>query len=83
MTLQVASKRVAWLLKDLCVQLGYCTAARDEERFAQLVPRGADAFADAVLVTEGLDPELEKGARRDVRALVAARFAQWTGEGAT
>jgi len=51
---------VAWLLHDLCTQLGYSMAARQPERFIELVSKGPDSFADAVLVAEGLDPALEK-----------------------
>jgi hypothetical protein len=70
-------KEVAWLLQDLCTQLGYSMATREPERFIELVPQGPDSFADAVLRAEGLDPTLEKRLRRDVRQFVAARFERW------
>ena len=83
MTIQVDSKRVAWLLEELCTELGHCSAARDQARFESLVGRGADAFADAVLAAEGINPEHDKEARRELRSFVGERFARWDAEGAT
>ena len=77
MALSADSTQVYWLLGDLCVQLGHCSAAREQERFEQLVSSGPDAFADAVLIAEGINPEYEKHLRREVRDFVAARFARW------
>ena len=68
---------VASLLHDLCTQLGYSMAARQPERFIELVSKDPDSFADAVLVAEGLDPALEKRLRRDTRQFVATRFERW------
>jgi hypothetical protein len=68
---------VAWLLQDLCTQLGYSMAVLQPERFIALVHKGPDSFADAVLLAEGLDPTREKRLRRDVRQFVAARFERW------
>ena len=70
-------KDVEWLLHDLCTNLGYSMAVREAERFIALVEQGPDAFADAVLLAEGLDPTLEKDLRRGVRKFVAARFERW------
>jgi hypothetical protein len=72
--MEPSPKEVAWLLQDLCTQLGYGLAMLQPERFIELVPKGPDSFADAVLLAEGLDPTLEKRLRRDVRQFVAARF---------
>jgi hypothetical protein len=36
-------------------------------------PRDADAFADAVLAAEGLDPSLHKQLRRAVRSKIERR----------
>lgn len=74
-------KEVASLLQDLCTQLGYSLAMRQPERFIELVPKGSDNFADAVLLAEGLDPTLEKRLRRDIRQFVAARFERWAAGG--
>ena len=77
MTFSADSSQVAWLLNDLCVQLGHCSAGREQERFEQLVSLGPDAFADAVLIAEGINPEYEKQLRREAHDFVAARFALW------
>jgi hypothetical protein len=74
-------KQVAWLLQDLCTQLGYSMAMRQPERFIQLVHTGPDSFADAVLLAEGLDPAREKRQRRDIRQFVATRFERWAAGG--
>ena len=82
MTRSDGPTKVGWLLQDLCVELGHCSAAREPERFEQLVPLGADTFADAVLAAEGINPEYEKQLRNEVRQFVAARFARWDPAGA-
>jgi hypothetical protein len=74
-------KKVASLLEDLCAQHGYSMAVLRPERFIELVPKGPESFADAVLLAEGLDPALEKHQRRHVRQFVAARFERWAAGG--
>jgi hypothetical protein len=76
---QTQKERVEWLLNDLCEQLGYSMAVRDPEKFESLVAEGPESFADAVLVIEGLDPQVEKHLRQTVRSFVAERFARRTG----
>ena len=51
---------VEWLLKDLSSKLGYSMANRQPERFIALAQQGPEEFPDAVLLAEGLDPNLEK-----------------------
>ena len=75
---QTQKERVEWLLNDLCVQLGYSMAVRQPEKFESLVAEGPESFADAVLVIEGLDPQVEKHLRQAVRSFVAQRFARWS-----
>ena len=75
---QTHKERVEWLLNDLCVQMGYSMAARQPEKFESLVAEGAEAFADAVLVAEGLDPQMEKHLRRGVVRFVSERFERWS-----
>ena len=77
MDFSVAPSQVGWLLTDICVHLGHCSAAREQERFEQLVSLGPAALADAVLVAAGINPEHEKQLRREVHEFVAARFARW------
>ena len=74
-------KDVEWLLEDLCVELGFSMAVREPDRFVELVERGPEAFSDAVLIAEGLDPRLEKRWRRDLRDFVSARFERWSDRG--
>jgi len=62
------------LLSELCTQLGFCGAIRDVDRFRQLEAKGADAFTDAVLEAENLDPQLEKQLRREVHKRVSKYF---------
>ena len=76
---QTQKERVEWLLNDLCEQLGYSMAVREPEKFESLVAEGPESFADAVLVIEGLDPQVEKHLRQTVRSFVAERFARRTG----
>ena len=75
---QTADERLAWLLRDLCTRMGYSMAVRDPAKFKPLVALGAEVFADAVLVAEGLNPEHEKHLRRAVREFVSERFAGWS-----
>ena len=77
------SKQVAWLLHDLTVQLGYSMAARNPEQFEGLVALGPGAFANAVLIAEGLDPNFVDKAQRDaLHGFVKRRFERWAAESA-
>jgi hypothetical protein len=63
--------RIEALLDELCVSHGYCLPP---DAWAALVadpPEDVDAFVDAVVVAEGLDPILlDKRARRDLTEVV-------------
>lgn len=60
------------LLYVLCVDLGFCLPPDERTRLCAAPPPGIDAFTDAVLVAEGLDPLfVNKQLRRAVRAHVA------------
>ena len=63
------------LLDELCVGSGFCLPPDARARLRDAPPPGTDAFTDAVLVAEGLDPLLDKDLRRGVRAMVARHFA--------
>lgn len=67
-------RRVDRLLSELCSRLGYCCASRNPLEFEALVPMGADAFARAVLASEGHAIGVSAG---QVRQLVARHFEQW------
>lgn len=69
---------VHWLLVDLCEKSGYSMAVRNPESFVPLVAEGPEHFADAVLVTEGLDPQtMDKRQRIGVVRFVTERFELW------
>jgi hypothetical protein len=68
---------VARLLNDLCVQQGYCLHPEDQQRIINDPPTSVDAFTDAVIVAEGLDPVLmATEQRQQVRRVVAAAFGE-------
>lgn len=66
-------EKVRWLLTDLCERLGFCSALHQLERFEALVDEGAEAFANAVLMVEGLEPDEHIHLRREVLAFVTKR----------
>jgi hypothetical protein len=62
----------AQLLVDLCAKLGYCLPPDDQRRIADDPPETVDAFTDAVVSAEGLDPLLvTTEQRQQVRRMVA------------
>jgi hypothetical protein len=67
---------VASLLDDLCVGGGLCLPPEERARLRDSPPVGIDAFTDAVMLADGLDPVLGKELRRRVRAMVARHFAR-------
>ena len=69
----------ARLLNDLCVRLGYCLPLEDQQGIIDDPPATVDAFTDAVVVAEGLDPVLMASEQRQqVRRVVAAAFSEPT-----
>ena len=66
------------LLLELCVGLGFCLPPDDERRLRDSPPEGIDAFTDAVMTAEGLDPSLDRQLRRQVREVVAKWFGRGT-----
>ncbi len=63
------------LLETLCVRLGFCPSAQQREEIASRPPPTVDAFTNAVIIAEGLDPVLiDSTLRRRVRETVAAAF---------
>jgi len=68
---------VAQLLNDLCVRLGYCLPPDAQQRIVSDPPTSVDAFTDAVVEAEGLDPVLmATEQRQQVRRMVAAAFGE-------
>lgn len=61
------------LLNQLCVTLGFCLQADDLASLRTNPPTGVDAFADAVIRAEGLDPvTIDSGLRSQVLDVVEA-----------
>jgi hypothetical protein len=68
---------VVRLLDDLCVKLGYCLPPDDKRRIVDNPPETIDAFTDAVVIAEGLDPVLmARDQRQAVRRMVADAFGE-------
>ena len=75
MMCQVDRQVLEWLLGDLCRGLGSCLPAHEQERLLSSPPSDVDAFTDAVLIAEGLDPVYtDKRLRAGVRQIVARAF---------
>jgi hypothetical protein len=74
----VDSKKLQPLLDELCVELGFCLATREAVSLTASALEGVDALTDSVLATEGLDPQLHKQQRKEVRERVAKYFRAWS-----
>ena len=55
-SLVLTGSQVKPLLRELCVDLGFCFDADVAEKFECDPPRTIDTFAHAVFIAEGLDP---------------------------
>jgi hypothetical protein len=66
------------LLDELCVDLGFCMATRETDRLSASAMVGVNAFTDSILVIEGLDPQLHKQLRVEVRGRVEKHFHAWS-----
>jgi hypothetical protein len=77
MSVQMSPAQIESLLYELCSVLGYCLPPNEHERLKSDPPGDVDAFTDAVIRAEGLDPnaDIPLHLRRDVRARVAKHFS--------
>jgi hypothetical protein len=58
-------------LYELCVNYGYCGASRRADEFLATTADDPDAWVDAVLAAEGIEPPLaDKEGRRQVREVI-------------
>jgi hypothetical protein len=76
MSFQLSPTQVEALLSELCIVSGFCLPPDAEARLRQSPPTEVDAFTDAVIRADGLDPyaDIPLQLRRDVRARVAEYF---------
>ena len=70
----LSDREVDWLLEDLCVNGGYCLPPQVDAQIRSAPPRTPDAFADAVIRAEGLDPALNPREYRWVLEVVERAF---------
>ena len=68
------SQQIAYLLDELCVELGFCLPPDERARLQNKPPEDIDAFTDDVFRAEGLEPMADRQLRRQVRAKVAECF---------
>ena len=68
--------QVETLLNELCVDWGFCLPPQEQARLKDTPPSDVDAFTDAVIRAEGLDPYLDipLRLRRDVKRRVEQHF---------
>jgi hypothetical protein len=67
--------RVEALLDDLCVRHGYCLSPDQQAALIEALPEDVDAFVDAVLRAEGMDPaSADKQSRLSLSELVRDWF---------
>jgi len=65
------------LLNQLCIKNGFCLPSDELRRLSADPPQEVDAFANAVILAEGLNPEmLSKQTYRAVRETISAAFAR-------
>jgi len=71
----LTESQVTRLLKDLCIDLGFCLSADAAEKFESNPPRTIEAFTRAVFKAEGLKSALtDRGLYDKVRRVVAMAF---------
>jgi hypothetical protein len=82
MSFPLSPVQVESLLYELCVALGFCLPPDEQARLREFPPADVDAFADAVIRAEGLDPHVDvpRQLRRDLKARVAEHFRKAEGE---
>jgi hypothetical protein len=76
MSFKLSPIQVERLLYDLCTIYGYCLPPGEQARLRDSPPTEADAFTDAVIRAEGLNPDVDVPvrSRRQMKATVAEHF---------
>jgi len=69
-------RQVELLLSEMCADLGFCLPAEAQIHLKQNPGTDVDAFTDAVIRAEGLNPlaDISLHLRRDIRAGVLTHF---------
>lgn len=67
---------VAHLLYEACTKGGFCLPESEQQRLIDDPPHDVDAFTDAIVRAEGLDPlTIDTGVYRGLRELVERHFS--------
>jgi hypothetical protein len=76
MSFHLSSTQVELLLGELCIELGFCLPPDEQARLRETPPTEVDAFTDAVIQAEGLDPfsGISLQLRRDIKARIKRHF---------
>jgi hypothetical protein len=76
MNFKMPPEKIAALLTELCVVLGFCLPPDAVARLKSDPPADPDEFAEAVIRAQGLDPyaEIPLNLRRNIRNRVAQHF---------
>jgi hypothetical protein len=69
---KLSPSRAAALLRELCIEMGFCLAPEDQSRLTEHPPLSVD---DLVFAAEGMKPEDHPHLRNGVCARVARFFA--------
>lgn len=67
-------QRIETLLDQLCVDLGFCLSGEDQLRIASIDSWSAEAFANELIASEGLNPEYEARWRKEIMRKFIAYF---------
>ena len=71
----MTQSQVANLLKNLCIDLGFCLSVKVAEKLESNPPRTVEEFTRAIFHAEGLDPVVaERKLYDQVRMVVAGAF---------
>ncbi|MGI5207105.1 hypothetical protein ACQEU6_36710 [Spirillospora sp. CA-108201] len=71
---KLSREDVALLLRDLCVELGFCLPPQDQDALCDSPPGDVDGFTDAVFRAEGLDASPHAHLYGRVQEMVAEVF---------
>lgn len=73
MTRKEAARSLDILLREICVDLGFCNRLNGDDFVARSV-LGAEEFAQAVMSAEGMNPEYEPKWRQQIQSKFIREF---------